>query len=213
MHAFFDPGTAVLPFALALSPVFSTTRAEGAGGSGSLARVDTRSAIVVPSSGSLSGPVRGPGPEGSASTRWASPWHSSRLRARRPSPSNPDHDLAEVRPALQVAEAPRAWSKGKTRSTTGRSWCRAMARFMSSNMAREPTKIPCTRMFLIRIGVRIDLAGAAEDADQAIVAPHPHGAERLGRASPRRRPRRRDRRPAAGQPAARPCPTRGWSCS
>ena len=45
-------------------------------------------------------------------------------------------------PLSRYLSACGAWSKSKTRSMTGCIWLIAMARFIASNMAREPTKMP-----------------------------------------------------------------------
>ena len=66
--------------------------------------------------------------------------------------SDLDYDFAEVRPGLHIMHAARASSKPKTRDTTGFMRCATMARFMASNISRDPTKTPCTRTLFMRMG-------------------------------------------------------------
>jgi hypothetical protein len=62
-----------------------------------------------------------------------------RGRSTRAAAHNRITTLPKWAPLSRYLYAACASANGKTRSTTGLSLCRAMARFMASNMAREPT--------------------------------------------------------------------------
>ena len=128
--------------------------------------------------------------------------------------SDPDDDLAEVGAALEVVEGLGRLVEGEDAIDDRAELVQAMARFIASNMAREPTKMPWTWTFFIRIGQDVDLARpAGQDADQADPARHPDGAERLRQGAGSADLDDVVDAPAAGQRRGPRCPSRGSSCS